>query len=110
MSYYCKVMTLKGYSEVEDSYKIEEVCDALSNHIRVEILKVLRENPVITIGDLLRELEKRGFKMSHASIRMHIPKLVFSGLVGKIKIDGKDGVVLKKDIRIYVKEVEESEK
>ena len=101
---------MEGYGELEDSYEIEEACDALSNHIRVEIIKVLREHHAMTIGDLLRELEKRGMKMSHASIRTHIPKLVFSGLVEMSKIDGKDAVVLKKDVRIFVKEVEESEK
>ncbi len=97
---------MEGYKEVEDSYQIGYLCDALSNPIRVEILSILREHNKITIGDLLREMEKRGMKMSHAGIRMHIPKLVFSGIVEMVKIDGKDGIELKKDIRIYMKEVE----
>ena len=97
---------MEGYSELKDSHEIEEVCDALSNSIRVEIVEVLREHHEITVGDLLRELEKRGIRMSHAGIRMHLPKLTFSGIIAMTKIDGKDGVVLKKDVRIFVKEVE----
>ena len=100
---------MEDFIEVKDAYKVGELCDALSNAIRVEILSVLREHKKLTIGDLLRELEKRGLKMSHAGIRMHIPKLVFSGIVEVTKIDGKDGVVLKKDVRIYVKEVRADE-
>ncbi|GEM_PF-3948244 len=97
---------MEDYKEIRDIYQIGDLCDALSNPIRVEILSILRDHNKITIGELLREMEKRGMKMSHAGIRMHIPKLVFSGIVEMIKIDGKDGIVLKKDIRIYAKEVE----
>ena len=96
---------MKEYVELKSPYEIEEVCDALSNHIRVEILNVLREHPRITIGDLIRELEKKGIKMSHASVRTHIPKLVFSGLVEITKIEGKDALILKKDVKVLVREV-----
>ncbi len=105
---YHKVITLDDFNEIRDSYIEAEICDALSNTIRVEILSVLREKREISIGDLLRYLEKKGLKLTHAGIRMHIPKLVFTGLVEMIKIDGKDGLKLKKDVRIFVKEVEEN--
>ncbi len=103
------MVNLQGYEELKDTYGQEEICDALSSTVRIEILKVLREHPEITVGDLLRELEKRGVKMSHSGVRMHIPKLVFSGIVELTKINGRDALILKKDVRVFVKEVKKNE-
>jgi len=103
------MVNLEGYEELKDTYKQEEICDALSSMVRIEILKVMRDNPKITVGDLIRELEKRGLKMSHSGIRMHIPKLVFAGIVELTKINGRDALILKKDVRVFVKEVEKDE-
>ncbi len=97
------------YEEVADPYVVEDVADAISNHIRVMILEVLRKHKAITIGDLIRELEKRySVKMTHGNIRVHLMKMALKGIVEMTKIDGKDAVVLKKDVRIFVKEVEEN--
>ncbi len=102
---------MRDYEEVEDPYVVEDVADAISNHIRVMILEILRKRKEMTIGDLLRELERKySVKMTHGNVRVHLMKMAIKGIVELVKIDGKDGVVLKKDIRIYVKEVEESEK
>ncbi|EDY36447.1 hypothetical protein ABOONEI_437 [Aciduliprofundum boonei T469] len=40
---------------------------------------------------------------------MHIPKLVFAGIVELTKINGRDALILKKDVRVFVKEVEKDE-
>ena len=99
------------YEEVEDPYTVEDVADAISNHIRVMILEILRKKKEITIGDLLRELEKRySVKMTHGNVRVHLMKMAIKGIVELIKIDGKDGVILRKDIRIFVKVVDKNEK
>ena len=99
------------YEEVEDPYIIEDFADAISNHIRVMILEILRKKKSITIGDLLRELEKKySVRMTHGNVRVHLMKMAIKGIVELTKIDGKDGVILKKDIRIFVKEVEQNGK
>ena len=94
-----------GYEEIKDPYRIEDVADAISHHIRAMILEILRKRKSITIGDLIRELQKKyDVQMTHGNIRVHLMKMAVKGIVELTKIDGKDGVILKKDIKILIKE------
>jgi len=95
------------YEEVKDPYEVEEIADAISHHIRYMILMVLRKHRSMSIGDLIRELERKfDVKITHGNIRVHLMKMALLGIVDMIKIDGKDAVILKKDIKLYMKEVE----
>ncbi len=99
------------YEEIEDPYEVEEIADAISHHIRYMILMVLRKNKIISIGDLIRELERKfNVKITHGNIRVHLMKMALLGILELKKIDGYDGVILRKDVKIYVKEVDIDEK
>ena len=99
------------YEETENPYEVEKLADAISHHIRYMVMIILREHKTMTIGDLLRELERRyNVKMTHGNIRAHLMKMVVYDIVEITKIDGKDAVALKKDVKIFVKEVERNER
>lgn len=99
------------YDEIENPYEVENLADAISHHIRYMVMVILRKHKAMTIGDLMRELEKKfGVRMTHGNIRAHLMKMVIPGIIEITKMDGKDAVILKKDIKIFVKEVEGNER
>ena len=99
------------YEEIENPYEVEKLADAVSHHIRYMVMIILRKHKVMTIGDLMRELERKfGVKMTHGNIRAHLMKMVVYDIVEITKIEGKDAVVLKKDVKIFVKEVKGNER
>ena len=99
------------YEEIENPYEVENLADAISHHIRYMVMIILREHKAMTIGDLMRELERKfGVKMTHGNIRAHLMKMVVYDIVEITKIDGKDAVVLKKDVKIFVKEAKRNER
>ena len=104
-------MTMIEYEEVTDPYEVEDLADAISHHIRYMILIILRKQKEMSIGDLIRELERRfKIKITHGNIRVHLMKMALLGIVEMTKIGGKDAVVLKKDIKIFLKEGDGNEK
>jgi len=63
---------------MKDSRKLERVFKGISNHWRIEILKLINKNPGITLLDISYKLDAN-FK----TISEHSKKLVSAGLVNK---------------------------
>lgn len=95
------------YQEIKDMYQVEIIADGLSHYIRVAIMNVLRDNPKLRIPELLKILKDQGLPVERNSIRPHLYKLMYSGLIEISRIEGKDYVILKKDVKILAKEVDE---
>ena len=97
---------MDDYYEVTDIYQTEVIADGLSHYIRVAIVNVLRDHKKIRIPELLKILKSQKLPVERNSIRPHLYKLMYSGIIDIPRIEGKDYVVLKKDVKILVKEVE----
>ena len=100
---------MKDYHEIKDIYETEVIADGLSHFIRVAIVQALRKNKIMRIPELLKILKDQGLPVERNSIRPHLYKLMYSGIVEISRIEGKDYVILKKDVKILVKEVRENE-
>jgi DNA-binding transcriptional ArsR family regulator len=98
---------MKDFREVKDIYEIEVIADGISHFIRVAILQALRKNPKMRVPDLLKNLKAQGLAVERNSIRPHLYKLMYSGIIEISRIEGKDYVILKKDVKILVKDMEE---
>jgi len=85
-------------------FRIDEV-KALSDEVRITILDMLSNKPM-SVEEITRELEKRGFKKSINAVRYHIKLLKDSGLINLVKVVEVRGGTLKyyatsKDVYLY---------
>jgi predicted transcriptional regulator len=63
---------------MKDSRKLERVFKGVSNHWRIEILKLIKKSPEITLLDISYKLNA-----NFTTISEHTKKLVTAGLVNK---------------------------
>lgn len=97
---------MSEYTELDDIYQTEVIADGMSHYIRVAIVRILRDHRKIRIPELLKMLKEQGLPVERNSIRPHLYKLMYAGIIEIPRIEGKDYVMLKKDVKILVKEVE----
>ncbi len=85
-------------------FRLDEV-KALSDHVRIVILDMLRERPM-SVQDIVEELRKRGINKSVNAVRYHLKVLRDGGLIRLVKVEEVRGGVLKyyapsKDVYFY---------
>ena len=102
-------MMMNGYEEVKDVYTIEVLADGLSHYIRAAVLQALKKKQKMRIPELLKVLKDQDLPVERNSIRPHLYKLMYSGIIEITRIEGKDYVILKKDVKILVREVRNDE-
>lgn len=91
------------FIEVTDEKEMAAIGDAIAHCKRIRILRILREckEPII-LSELTRRVSE---KEAVSTISKHVKVMERSGVVKTFKIGTNVFVGLKKDVKVYVKEL-----
>ena len=93
--------------EVSDPFEAGEICAGLSHAYRIKVMQVLMQlGGKAKLADLIKECSKdppffRQFTVGKA----HIEKMAITGIVELSSEEGAYVVELKKEVRVFVKDI-----
>ncbi len=93
--------------EVSDPFEAGEICAGLGHAYRIKVMQVLVQlGGKAKLADLIKECSKdppffRQFTVGKA----HIEKMAIAGIVDLSNEEGPYVVVLKKEVRVFIKEI-----
>jgi len=97
-----------NWREATDPSEASLVCEGLAHPFRIKALQVLREHGgKMKLYDLFKECNKEEeYGQQFGVVKGHVEKMRICGLVDLVKERGKYTVILKKDVKILVKNYE----
>ncbi|MDI6811179.1 MAG: hypothetical protein QMD80_05840 [archaeon] len=95
--------------EVSDPFEAGEICAGLSHAYRIRVMRVLAElGGKAKLADLIKECGKEPpFFRQFTVAKAHVEKMAIAGIVELRKEEGQYVVDLKKEVRVFVKDINE---
>ena len=93
--------------EVSDPFEAGEICAGLSHAYRIKVMQVLMQlGGKAKLADLIKECSKDPpFFRQFTVGKTHIEKMAIAGIVDLKREEGPYVVELKKEVRVFVKDI-----